>query len=61
MLRAMKVAPTPTPEKNLGSDLKLIEKLPTKAKELSTLMDASEKTTGKERDALTKHIKDRSK
>jgi Ohr subfamily peroxiredoxin len=48
-------------EKNLGRDLKLIEKLPTKIKELSVLMDTSEKTTGKERAAITKRIRDRNK
>jgi hypothetical protein len=57
----MKTATPPTLEKNLSSDLKLIEKLPLKTQELNTLMDASEKTTGKERAAVTKRIQNRSK
>jgi hypothetical protein len=56
----MKTATPPTLEKNLSSDLKLIEKLPLKTQELNTLMDASEKTTGKERAAVTKRIQNRS-
>lgn len=54
-------APAPEQEQNLGRDLKLIEGLPTKTQELSTLMDASEKSTGKERAAVTKRIRDESK
>jgi hypothetical protein len=57
----MKTSTPPALEKNLGSDQKLIEKLPNKTQELSTLLDASEKTTGKERDAVTKNIQHRSK
>jgi hypothetical protein len=47
-------------EKLLGRDLKLIEELPAKTQELSALMDASEKSTGKERAAVTKRIRDES-
>ena len=54
-------APPPELEKNLGRDLALIEELPAKTKDLSALMDASEKTTGKERVAVTKSIRDRAK
>ena len=46
----------PTPEKNLRNDLQAIEDLPVKTKELSVLMDQSEKATGKRRVALTKVI-----
>lgn len=52
-------ASLPTLEKNLGHDLDRIEELPTKTQDLTTLMDASEKTTGKERVAVTKSILDR--
>lgn len=52
-------APAPEQEKNLGRDLNLIEELPAKTKELSALMDASEKATGKERVAVTKRIRDK--
>ncbi|MGL5016617.1 MAG: Ohr family peroxiredoxin [Luteolibacter sp.] len=45
-------------EKNLGRDLDLIDELPTKTQELTTLMDASEKTTGEERAAITQDIRD---
>ena len=54
-------APPPELEKNLGRDLALIEELPAKTKDLSALMDASEKTTGKERAAVTKSIRDKAK
>jgi lipoyl-dependent peroxiredoxin len=54
-------APAPEQEKNLGRDLNLIDELPAKTQELSALMDASEKTTGKERIAITKRIRDKSK
>lgn len=54
-------ATAPDLEKNLGRDLKLIEELPAKTQELSALMDASEKTTGKERAVVTKRIRDKSK
>lgn len=46
-------------EKNLGRDLELIEDLPTKTQELTTLMDVSEKTTGEERVEVTAHILDK--
>ena len=57
----MKAVPPPIQEKNLGRDLKLFEKQPVKTQELSALMDESEKTIGKERAAVTKRIRDRSK
>ena len=50
--------PPPEQEKNLGHDLELIEELPAKTQDLSTLMDVSEKTTGKERVAVTERILD---
>ena len=46
-------------EKNHGRDSKLLENLPAKTQELSALMDASEKTTGEERVAVTKSIRNR--
>jgi hypothetical protein len=55
----MKTDP-PELEKQLGSDLKLIDKLPVKTKELSALMDQSAKTSGKERAVITKSIQDKS-
>ncbi len=48
----------PNQEKNLGHDLELIDELPAKTQELSMLMDVSEKTTGKERVAVTERIVD---
>ena len=48
----------PELEKNLGRDLDLIGELPDKTQELSALMDASEKATGKERVAVTQRIRD---
>lgn len=48
--------PPPEQEKNLGRDLDAIKELPTETQELSAQMDASEKTTGKERAAVTKSI-----
>ncbi|MBC8125949.1 MAG: Ohr family peroxiredoxin [Gloeobacteraceae cyanobacterium ES-bin-144] len=50
--------PPPAQEKNLGRDLEVIEELPTEIQELSALMDESEKTTGKERAAVTTSILD---
>ncbi len=47
---------TPAVEKVLDQDLEVFEKLPPKTQELSALMNESEKTTGKERAALTKRI-----
>ena len=48
-------------EKRLGEDLEVFAKLPAKTRELSALMDESEKTTGKERAAVTKRIPAKSK
>ncbi len=48
----------PEQEKNLGRDFEMFEELPTETQELSALMDASEKTTGKERVAVTKSIQE---
>ena len=50
--------PPPEQEKNLGRDLEAIDELPTETQELSGLMDSSEKTTGKERAAVTKSIQE---
>ena len=50
--------PPPEQEKNLGRDLDVIEELPTETQELSGLMVLSEKTTGKERAAVTKSIQE---
>ena len=47
---------TPALEQVLDQDLEVIEKLPPKTQELSALMNESEKTTGKERAAVTKRI-----
>jgi lipoyl-dependent peroxiredoxin len=49
----------PAQEKNLGRDTMLIEELPAETRELSALMDASEKSTGKERIAVTNTVRDR--
>lgn len=48
----------PNQEKNHDRDSRLIESLPARTRELSALMEASEKTTGKERVAVTKSIRD---
>lgn len=53
--------PASTQEKNLGRDFEAIDELPTETQELSALMDSSEKTTGKERAAVTKSIHETAK
>ncbi len=53
----MKAVLLPTVEKKHARDSKQFEKLSVKTQELSLLMDESEKTTGKERAAVTKRIR----
>lgn len=50
----------PEQEKNHGRDLELVAELPDRTQELSALMDASEKSSGKERVAATGRIRDKS-
>ncbi len=57
----MKATPIPSPAKKFDHDLKLFAKLPEKTKELSALMEQSEKSIGKERAVVTKHIQEKSK
>lgn len=54
----MKAAPVPNPTKKFDHDLKLFATQPEKNKELSALMDQSEKSIGKERAVITKRIQE---
>ena len=58
--KPMKTEPQ-EPEKNFGEDLKTFEQLPAKTKETELLKDQAEKSTGPERVALDKMIRDTSK
>lgn len=56
----MKPEPKET-EKDLGKDLKALEQLPAKTKELLILQDQTEKSTGQEKVDLHKMTRDKSK
>ena len=56
----MKPGPQKT-EKDLGKDLKTLEQIPAKTKELLILQDQTEKSTGQESVAFHKTIRDKSK
>lgn len=56
----MKPEPQET-EKDLGKDLKTLEQLPAKTKELLILQDQTEKSTGQEKVDLHKMTRDKSK
>jgi hypothetical protein len=47
--------------KDLGEDLKTLEQLPAKTKELLILQDQTEKSTGQEKIDLQKMTRDKSK
>ena len=47
-------------EKNFGQDLKALEQLPAKTRELLILQDQTEKSTGREQAALHKIAQDKS-
>lgn len=48
-------------ENDFGKDLKTLEQLPTKTKELLILQDQTEKSTGREKIDLHKMIRDKAK
>ena len=56
----MKPEPRKT-EKDFGKDLKALEQLPARTKELLVLQDQAEKSTGQEKVDLQKTTRDKSK
>lgn len=51
----------PKTEKDFGKDLKALEQLPARTKELLILQDQTEKSTGQENVDLQKKARDKSK